>query len=68
MERFGFFLLLPKISTFLTNEKWTLKKLTKNKVDNYIEGEKEFTELLSNFTETPKVLGLYDRNSWSNMH
>jgi hypothetical protein len=28
--------------------------LTKIKVDNYLEGEKEFTELVSNFTETPK--------------
>jgi hypothetical protein len=54
MERFGFFLLLPKISTFLTNERWTLKKLSKIKVDNYIEGENEFTGIASSFTETPK--------------
>ncbi len=41
MERFGFFLTSAKNKYISTYENWTLKKLTKIKVENYIEGEKE---------------------------
>jgi hypothetical protein len=50
----AFFLTSANDKHILTNKKWALKNLTKIKVDNFIEGEKEFTEQVGSFTEIPK--------------
>jgi hypothetical protein len=54
MERFCFIPTSANDKYIMTNEKWTLKKLTKNKGDNYIKDKKEFTELVGGFSKTAK--------------